>query len=109
MKAVQPVWAFSETPLSRRHQGRDEGLDAGKSPSRDLVGPDFEADQCVRLEGLGDRDIGGIAPLRDQDAPILGTLLRGSKVRQCRRSRNSASCRAGHFVARSGGQGALRP
>jgi len=32
---------------------------------------------------LGDRDIGGIAPLRDQDAPILGTLFRGSKVRQC--------------------------
>src|ERR1700729_2605601 len=31
-----------------------------------LVGPDLEAHQRVRPERLGDRDIGGIAPLCDQ-------------------------------------------
>ena len=36
--------------------------------SLDLVGPDLEADQCVRPEGLRDRNIGRIAPLRDQHA-----------------------------------------
>src|SRR5215213_9064236 len=37
-------------------------------PSRNLVGPDLEAGQCVWPEGLGDRHIGSVAPLRDQDA-----------------------------------------
>src|SRR6478735_4923178 len=44
------------------------GGDGSKIPSRDLVGPDLEADECVRPERLGDRDIGSIAPLRNQDA-----------------------------------------
>src|SRR5438034_11296395 len=35
---------------------------------RDLVGPHLETDQRVRSEGLGDRNVGGIASLRDQDA-----------------------------------------
>jgi|SRR3954467_3354649 hypothetical protein len=36
--------------------------------SHDLVGPDFEAYQCVWAERLRDRDIRSIATLRDQDA-----------------------------------------
>src|SRR5207244_5436197 len=36
--------------------------------SRNLVGPDLEAGQCVWPKGLGDRHIGSVAALRDQDA-----------------------------------------
>src|ERR1700730_7197860 len=48
--------------LTLRYSGQ------GDDPSfRDLVGPYLEADQRVRSERLGDRNIGGIASLRDQD------------------------------------------
>src|SRR6185369_3645300 len=44
-------------------------------PSRHLVGPDLEPGQCVWPEGLGDRHIGSVAPLRDQDAADPGLVV----------------------------------
>src|ERR1700759_1291407 len=44
---------------------------------RDLVGPHLEADQRVRPESLGDRNVGGIAPLRDQHAADPGLVVAG--------------------------------
>src|SRR5215207_5696134 len=43
--------------------------------SRNLVGPDLEAGQGVWPEGLGDRHIGSVAPLRDQDAADPGHVV----------------------------------
>ena len=45
----------------------------------DLVRPDLETDQCVGAEGVGDRDVGRIAPLTVihylcVNGPIIGTL-----------------------------------
>src|ERR1700733_11743963 len=39
----------------------------GDHSSWGLIRPDFEADQCIGTERLGDRDIGSIAPLPEQD------------------------------------------
>jgi len=51
--------------------------------SRDLVGPDLEAGMCfgpnVWVIGTSEAS----RPARSRCGPILGTLLRGSKVRQC--------------------------
>src|SRR5438105_14220943 len=44
------------------------GRGGTRPSSRNLVGPDLEAGQCVWPEGLGDRHIGSIAALRNQDA-----------------------------------------
>ena len=46
----------------------EDVADSRATTGRDLVGPHLEADQRVRPEGLGDRNVGGVAPLRDQDA-----------------------------------------
>src|SRR5882724_3121776 len=47
----------------RRGSGPADGRSCG-----DLVGPYLETRQRVRTEGLGDRNVRGIAALRDQDA-----------------------------------------
>jgi hypothetical protein len=51
--------------------GNDPGTDRGRrKPGRlhELIGPYFKADQCVWPEGLGDRNVCGIAALGDQNA-----------------------------------------
>src|SRR6185437_4921632 len=43
----------------------------------DLVGPDLEADQGVRPEREGNRHVGGIASMTDQDASDAGNIVAG--------------------------------
>src|SRR5437899_4871813 len=71
MRQLEISTGLRSRPLLSRLQAPDD------RPSRDLVGPDLEADQCVRAKGLRDRNVAGIAPLRDQDAPLPRLVVAG--------------------------------
>src|ERR1700688_3121263 len=71
----KPVTLVAKVGSPSSASSRPPAVNAGlplpcSNPERShhLVGPDFKADQRVRPESLGNRNVGGVAALGDQDA-----------------------------------------
>src|SRR3982750_558052 len=74
-RPVRQVMMYSEEARESRFPVSLGAMAAGSNPPAvgarsggDLVGPDLETRQRIRAESLGDRNVGGVAALRDQDA-----------------------------------------